>query len=216
MTASKTARMGLMNPVGSDAFVTSDFSQTFGILDQNPGVLVVANAAARPTNYTAAQNGSLVYQSDLNVLWVWTQPNSGTVGQWTRVGTSGFLGQFSNSGTVSTSTTSYANGPQVCSGTVTLPGGRPILAMFSWDYITNGYGRTVLSYWENNVRIYDRPIFGYTGDITSGATWLYRNPAPVSSLSLTVKLTISTYNAAAPNGGGTSTISNGAMAVFEL
>lgn len=216
MTASKTARLGLMSPVGSDAFVTADFSQTMAILDANPGVLPVANAAARPTTYTAAQHGSQVYQTDLNIVWSWYQPNSGVTGQWVRVGNTGYLGQFANSGTVATSTTAYANGPTITSGTITVPGGRPILVLVSWDRLDNQYKRSVVSYWENNVRIVDKLFPGYTSDVTAGSFWLYRAPAPVSSLSLTIKLTLAAYNAAAPNGGGTSTIGNGLFAVFEV
>lgn len=216
MTASKTARLALMNPVGSDAFVTSDFSQSFSILDQNPGVFVVPNAASRPTNYAVPQHGSLVWQTDLAIMWAWNQPNSGTVGSWVRVGKKGFLGQFTNSGTVSTSTTAYANGPTVLSGTVTVPGGNSLVLMWSWDRLDNGYGRSVISYWENNVRMVDKAFYGYTGDITTSNYWWVSNPAPVNALTLTVKLTIAAYNAAAPNGGGTSTIGNASLAVFEL
>lgn len=216
MTASKTSRLALMNPVGSDAFVTADFSQTFGILDQNPGVLPVPNAASRPTTYNAAQHGSLVYQTDLNIVWAWYQPNSGTTGQWTRVGNTGYLNGYVNSSTISTSTTSYSSGPTIVSGSVTVPGGRGILVLWSWDRLDNQYGRSVVSYWENNVRIADKAFYGYTGDITLGSYWIYRNPAPVSSLALTIKLTLAAYNAAAPNGSGTSTIGNGSFAVFEV
>lgn len=215
MTASKTSRLGLMNPVGSDAFVTSDFSQTFGILDQNPGVLPVANAAARPTSYGTAQHGSLVYQTDLGIMLAWNQPNSGVTGQWVRVGTAGYLGISQNSGTVSTSTTAYANGPTVLSGTVTVPGGRPYLVLISWDRLDNQYGRSVVSYWENNVRIVDKAVYGWTGDFTDRVLWFYR-AAPSAATALTVKLTLAAYNAAPSNGGGTSTIGNAILALIEV
>jgi hypothetical protein len=212
MTASKTARLGLMNPVGSDAFVTADFAQAFGILDANPGILPVANQSSRPTSYTASQHGSLVYQTDLNILWSWYQPSSGVVGQWQRVGNIGYLNQFSNSGTVGTTTVNYSSGSSVITGTVTVPGGRPILVMLSWTRLDSTKGASVLSYWENNVKISDTEFYGWTGDSTSDTFWFYRNPAPNSSLSLSVKLTI-----AAKNGlGGTSTIGNSNLAIFEM
>jgi hypothetical protein len=205
-----------MNPVGSDAFLTTDFAQSFAVLDANPGVPVAPNAAARPSNYTASQHGSIVYQADLNILWVWYQPNSGVVGYWNRIGHFGTLGQFNNTGTVSTSTTNYSVGPTIVSGTVTVPGGRPLLLMWSWDRLDNNYGRSIISYWENNVRIVDKAFYGYTGDITTETYWWLSNPAPVNSLSLTVKLTLAAYNAAPPNGGATSTIGNASLTVIEM
>lgn len=216
MTASKTARLGLMSPVGSDAFLTSDFSQTMGILDANPGVPVVANAAARPTAYTAAQHGSMVYQADLNLLWVWYQPNSGTTGFWQRVNSTGFLGQFSNSGSVSTSTTNYSVGPTVASGTITVPGGRSIMVLMGWDRLDNNYNKCMVSYWENNVKITDKLFYAAgSSDATAAMFYLQRNPAPVNALSLTVKMTIAAYNAAPSNGGGTSTMTGGVLTVWE-
>jgi hypothetical protein len=215
MTASKTPRLGLMSPVGSDAFVTQDFATTFAALDANPGVAVVANAAARPTSYTAAQNGSLVYQADLNIVWVWSQPSSSQVGQWVRVGNTGLLAGFGNGGSVSTSTTNYANGPTVMSGSLTVPGGRPLLILLAWGQLDNYYGRSVVSYWENNVRIQDIPHYGYQGDLTGDVTWIQR-PAVSSSLALTVKVTVAAYNAAPPNGGATSTMGNSGITIWEL
>lgn len=216
MTANNTSRLRLMSPVGSDAFVTTDFSTTFGILDQNPGVLPVDNAAARPSNYTTAQHGSQIIQMDLGILWTWYQPSSGVAGVWQRVGNTGFLAEFGNSGVVSTSTTNYAAGPTVASGTFTLPGGRPMLVMISWLRFDNYYGPCIASYWENNTRVLDIPWYGSQGGFSPGTFWLYRNPAPSASLSVTTKLTIASYNASPPNGGGTTAMGNANLAFFEV
>jgi hypothetical protein len=216
MTTSKTSRLGLMSPTGSDAFVTQDFADTTAILDANPGVYVCANAAGRPTTYTSAQDGSLVYQKDLRVLLAWDQVSSGVTGTWKRINPIGFLGQMSNSGSVSTSTRTYSSGPTIVTGTITVPGGRPILVMGQWGQSRNDYGQVVLSYWENNVRIADMPFEAWTDYLVNNNFWLYRNPAPDAQLSLTVKLTLASYNASPPNGGGTSSISNTNLAIFEV
>lgn len=216
MTASKTGRLGLMSPTGSDAFVVGDFSDTFGKLDASPGVPPIPNAAARPSTYTSAQHGSQVFQTDLGIdLW-WNQPTSGVAGQWVRKTGQGFLAQYVNSGTVSTSTRTYASGPNVVSGSVTLGGGRPIVVMLSWDRLDNDNGRNVVSYWENGTRVYDKFFFGYTGDVSAGTFWVYRNPAPSTGGSVSFAMTIAAYNASSPNGGGTTTMGNGIMSIFEL
>lgn len=220
MTASKTPRLGLMNPVGSDAFVTSDFSQTFSILDANPGVVVVPNAASRPTNYTAAQHGSLVYQSDLNILWSWNQPTSGSAGAWRRVGNVGLLGQSAASGLVTTTTTTYTSGVQVAALTVTVPGGRPIQVAINWEILGNTYNKAVVSYWENNVLIASRPYYGLpptaSGSPVSANSWIFgRDPAPNASLSLAAKVTVSSYPASSPNGSGTTSAQGVSLAIWE-
>jgi hypothetical protein len=220
MTASKTPRLGLMNPVGSDAFVTADFSTTFGILDLNPGTLVVPNAASRPTNYTSAQHGSLVYQSDLNILWSWNQPTSGSAGAWRRVGNVGLLGQSAASGLVTTTTTTYTSGVQVAALTVTVPGGRPIQLAISWDILGNTYNKAVLSYWENNVLITSRAFYGQaptaSGAPVSAGDWVFaRDVAPSASLSLAAKVTVSSYPASSPNGSGTTSAQGVSLTIWE-
>lgn len=220
MTASKTPRLGLMNPVGSDAFVTTDFSTTFGILDTNPGTLVVPNAASRPTNYTSAQHGSLVYQSDLNILWSWNQPTSGSAGAWRRVGNVGLLGSSAASGLVTTTTTTYTSGVQVAALTVTVPGGRPIQIGVSWDILGNTYNKAVLSYWENNVLITSRAFYGLAptasgAPVSAGAWILARDVAPSASLSLAAKVTVSSYPATSPNGSGTTSAQGVSLTIWE-
>ena len=216
MTASKTPRLGLMNPVGSDAFVPLDFSSSFIKLDANPGVLPVPNAAARPADYTAAQHGSLVHQLDLNILWSWNQPTSGSAGAWRRVGNTGLLGSSVPTGSTSTTTTSYNSGVQVAALSVTVPGGRPIQVNISWTELGNTYEKSVVSYWENNVRILDR-VFGFLRPpvASAGDFTFARDPAPNASLVLATKVTIASYAAAAPNGGGTTQMGGGQITIWE-
>lgn len=220
MTASKTPRQGLMNPVGSDAFVTTDFATTFGILDANPGTFIVPNAASRPTNYTSAQHGSMVYQSDLNILWSWNQPTSGSAGAWRRVGNVGLLGQSGASGLITTTTTTYSSGVQVAALTVTVPGGRPIQVSINWEILGNTYNKAVVSYWENNVLIVSRPYYGpnpnNSGTPVSANSWTFaRDPAPNASLTLATKVTVASFNASPSNGGGTTYAQGVAIAIWE-
>ena len=106
MTASKTPRLGLMRPVGSDPFLTDDFKESFDKLDTMPGTLPVPNAASRPTGWGPAQHGNKILQTDVGVEWFWDQPSSSTPGKWTRIASKGSLGSFQNSGSVSTIVTS--------------------------------------------------------------------------------------------------------------
>jgi hypothetical protein len=215
MTASKTPRLGLMNPVGSDAFVVQDFTATMAILDANPGVPIVANAAARPTSYTQAQHGSQIYQADYGIVWVWHQPTS-SAGFWRRVGNVGLISQFSTSATTSTTTTNYALGPVVVSGDVTIPGGRPYKIDMSWDSLGNTYQKSVVSFWEGNTRIFDRVFYGSLPAAASGGGTWFTRPAPSSAFTFTAKMTIASFNATAPNGSGTTTIIGPSLAITEV
>jgi hypothetical protein len=216
MTASKTARLALMNPAGSDAFTTDDFADTFQKLDANPGILPVPNAASRPSNYTAAQHGSIVHQLDLGILWTWFQPSSGSAGYWRRLGNYGFLGLSSGSGLVTTTNTNYNTGVQVASLSVTIPGGRPITVKMAWDQINNSYSRAVLGYWENNVLIYSETVYApQTPYPMQGEVTFIRDIAPNAALNLTAKMTLSSYNAAPPNGGGTTQVAGATLTIWE-
>lgn len=218
MTASKTPRLGLMSPVGSDAFITTDFSQTFGILDANPGMAVVANAASRPTTYTTAQHGSMVFQTDLAVIWFWNQPTSGSVGAWSRVGNKGLLSQTTQAaGTITATTTNYASGTQVVTNAVTAPGGRALLVMASWGTLGNSNGNNVVSIWESTNRLADRFFYGYNSDKTggSGMTQFVVSP-PTTQTNYNFRMTIAAFNDSPPDGGGTTRITGGVLTVFEL
>jgi hypothetical protein len=210
MTASKTARLGLMSPVGSDAFVTTDFSQTFGVLDANPGTAVVANAASRPTSYTTAQHGSMVFQTDLGILWFWNQPSSGSVGAWARVGSKGLLADTTPSGQVSTTQTNAANGAQSATVTVTVPGGRPVLVILSWDFLNSSQGQNVVSFWEGSTRL-DKYVWEWYNDLSSG-TFTYARPVVPTQQNITYRMTI----AANPGDGGTVRMTGGKITVIEV
>jgi hypothetical protein len=137
MTASKTPNLGLMSPVLADAFNPDDFDTTFAIIDANPGIQVVANQASRPTGYSTAQHGRMVWQADQNILWIWNQPTSLVGGVWVRSGSKGWLGGAGNASTVSTTAISTATAPTVVSTTVMVPGGRPQLILYKWVFIGN-------------------------------------------------------------------------------
>lgn len=217
MTASKTPRLSLMSPVGSDAFVVGDFSDTFGKIDAQPGILPVPNAAARPNTWTTAQHGSVILQTDFAILLEWNQPSSAAPGSWLRLNGQGFQAQYTNSGSVSTSTRNYASGPVVVSGTFTLPGGRPLLLNVGWDaFFNDTAGKNVLSYWENGTRVWDRVFYGWRGEGNAWSVAFYRNPAPSASASVAVRLSIAAYNASPDNGGGTTTISNTILTAIEI
>lgn len=210
-----------MSPVASDSFVTSDFADTFATLDANPGILTVPNEASRPSNFTAAQHGRMIWQSDHNILWIWNQPTTGTVGAWQRVGSSGFLARFASTGTVSTVTTDRNLGPTVCSGTVVIPGGRPYLVMFKWDVASSQGSRIITRYWENDVPILDQ-VFNdvlyptVPGTAPSAKAFYYWRPAPLTALTMRCKLSISSFNDAHPWGSGLTTMTGGIMHIIEV
>lgn len=216
MTASKTPRQGLMSPVGSDAFITADFADTFAKLDAAPGIAVVSNAASRPTTYTTAQHGSMVYQQDYNILWSWNQPTSGSVGSWRRVGNIGLLGQAFNSGSVSTTTTNYTLGPTATNIDIVIPGGRPYLVTMSWDQFGNTYDKTVMSFWEGTTKVFDKFFPGKVSPAHTANSWWTMRPAPSSQQTVSFKMTVASFNATAPNGSGTTTITGAALAVWEM
>lgn len=216
MTASSTPRLKIMRPVGSDAFLVADFVAMADILDANPGTVIVPNAASRPSNYTSANHGQKVYQTDYNIEWSWNQPSSGSAGAWRRVGNSGLLGQSVASGLVTTTGTAYATGVQVAALTVTVPGGRPIQVAINWDILGNTYEKAVVSWWENNVRIFDRVIWGKAPTAaSSGSVVFARDVAPSAALSLATKVTIASFNAAPANGGGTTSAQGFSISIWE-
>lgn len=229
MTASKTANLGLMNPVGSDAFTTTDFASTFQTLDTVPGVLVVPNQASRPTGWSASQHGRMVWQADLNAMWIWVQPSSGTAGSWSRQGNVGFLGGNRNGGTVNTTAITVASAPNLVSVTVMIPGGRPVLIFYDWIFIGNSTARAAtLNLIANSVNIWETRHPGvtwdkaYTPDNTyppgSGLSYYYR-PANSVAESVTFQLRLRCQDPASAGnqaGGGTSSISNCGLNIFEV
>jgi hypothetical protein len=158
----------------------------------------------------------MVYQQDLNILWSWNQPTGGSVGAWRRVGNVGFLGQAFNSATLTTTTTNYSNGPTVNSIDVVVPGGRPLLVTMSWDFFTNTNEKAVLSYWENNTKQFDVFIRSKPSPAFSANTWWAMRPAVSNGQTINFKMTIASFNASAPNGSGTTTMTGAALAVWEM
>lgn len=205
MTASKTPNLGLLNPVASDPFQTTDFANTMGIIDQNPGIMTVPNQASRPTGYTSAQHGRRVWQTDQNIEWTWAQPSSGSPGFWQRVGPRGSIASSWSGAQISTSTTNRATGVTVgeFKGLV-IPGGRPLKVGWMADWIGNSAGVCMFSFWENNVRVTDIHHTGFT--FSAGQTiphaqgfFLYRFPGG-NQQSIDYRLTMAAHEA----WGGTS------------
>lgn len=223
MTASKTPNLGLMNPVASDPFVIEDFSNTFGILDQNPGVLTVPNQASRPTNFTAAQHGRIVLQADQQILWMWNQVNSGVTGGWSRVGNKGLIGEFQNGGTVATTTINRDLGPTVVQGSVLIPGGRPFLALFNYGIATSVGSRIIVSYWEDNVRLLSQVFNGVDpsarpapGTTPLATAYYWMRPAPTVARTINFKVSIAAFGDVHPWGGGYTAVTDGKLHIIEL
>jgi hypothetical protein len=222
MTASKTPNLGLMNPVGSDPFLTSDFSDTFGRIDAAPGIAVVANQSARPTGWTSNQHGRHVWQADQNIEWVWNQPSSSSPGAWQRTFAKGQLAIASVGSFLSTSNTNYATGPTIISiSNLIIPGGRPIRISYWYDWLANDYGQSVISYWENGVDIYDnfhdgRSFRDNFPEPHVNSHRFSRNPAPSAQITMSFSITLSARNDVVPYGGGTSTIAGTWLEVEEI
>lgn len=220
MTASKTPNLGLMNPVGSDTFQVTDFSTTFGILDQNPGILTVPNQASRPTGWGAAQHGRRVWQGDQNIEWVWYQPSSSVGGVWQRTYPKGWLGGASG-GNASTGSNTLGQGPVVLSLTLLVPGGRPIMLVHGHDDASNETtGTTALSIWQNGTMVRYDYFFGRHSsqpqtNSTYGMVYFILNPAPTTQQSVNYQLQLNTW-INLPTNSGISSISGATMDVYEL
>lgn len=219
-TASHTPNLGLMSPVGSDDFDTTDFSTTNAILDANPGTLTVANQAARPTGWNVNQNGRRVLQADQGIEWWWNQPSSITPGVWQRVAPKGWLGGTFTGGSVSSASTTAVT---VASLPLLIPGGRPVLVFYSflWATQTNlSNGQIEVDYLENGVAVSNKVHngTGYNGgnpNLPPGSGMMYylRNIAPTTQRSVT--FSISVRNAVG-HPIGTAAIFNTTFDVFEI
>lgn len=222
MTASKTPALGLMNPVGSDPFLTSDFAQTFQAIDAAPGIVTVANQSARPTGWNSNQHGRRVWQADQNIEWVWVQPSSSSPGSWQRTFAKGVLANAQVGGFLGTSNTNYATGPTIVSiPSVIIPGGRPIRVTYWYDWLANDYGQSVITYWENGVQTYDNfhdgRLFGDNfPEPHVNSHRFYRNPAPSSQVTMSFSITLSARNDTPPHGGGNSLIAATWLEIEEV
>lgn len=229
MTASKTANLGLMNPVGSDPFLTTDFAQSMGILDQNPGVLVIPNAASRPSNWNASQHGRMVWQADLTVMWVWVQPSSLSAGSWVRQGNKGWLGTGINRALVSTTAQSLAAAPTVCSTQVMLPGGRPTFIFYDFSYAGNDPVKyATLHVLANGVDICEAQHIGngwsnaYTANFPyppGNQSFGFVRPASGAQENINFSIKVRARDPAVVGslwGGGTSFVANCEINIFEM
>ena len=220
MTASKTPNLGLMNPVGSDDFEVSDFSTTFGILDQNPGSFTVPNQASRPTGWGAAQHGRRVWQADQNIEWVWYQPSSSVGGIWQRTYPKGWLGG-AGGGNASTGNTTFGQGPVVLSATVLVPGGRGVQVSYHfYDCLNETTGTSIVSIWANGAmlgfkyhpgRVNSQPLL-YS---VAGTFYYTYNPAPSTQQSINYQLQLNAENFN-PANAGVSSIRDAWLDIYEI
>lgn len=220
MTASKTPNLGLMNPVGSDDFQVADFSTTFGILDQNPGILTVANQASRPTGWSTAQNGRRVWQADQNIEWVWYQPSGGVGGVWQRTYSKGLLAS-AGAGNASTGNTTFGQGPVLQSITTLVPGGRSLRIEYTFYDCTNETtGTSIVSVWENGGLVGYKYHLGRLGSnpltysVASGFSYI-RNPAPTTQASVNYQLQLNAENFN-PANAGVSSIRDAYLNIYEV
>jgi hypothetical protein len=222
VTATKTPNLGLISPTTTDDFKTTDFAETFGILDLNPGIFCVANQASRPTTWTEKQHGRTCRQMDQLIDWVWVQPTSGSTGIWKRTAGKGVLYTQTTSGAVSSAATVYTAGATVIqTPSIILPGGRPIKVTVRWDTCGNTSGIGVGSYWEGSSLINSRAINGYDYPSNQwarlglgGQFFAIRDIAPTTQVSVAFRWTISAY--ALSGTGGTTTTRGTVMVVEEV
>lgn len=218
-TASKTPNLGLMNPVGSDTFDIIDFQNTMSILDQNPGILTVANQASRPTGWSANQHGRRVMQADQGIEWWWNQPSSSVAGQWSRVSPKGWLAGTFHGGSVSGTTTDAV----VASLSVLIPGGRPVTVLYSflWATHTNlSNGQICVDYRENGTLITSRVHngTGYNGGDPhnppdSGMMYFLRNVAPTTQQTITFSISVRSFPG---HPAGTASIWDTTFDIYEI
>lgn len=215
MTASKTPNLGLFNPVGTDPFLTADFSESMGILDQNPGRLVVPNQASRPSTWGVNQHGRAVLQADQGIEWYWYQPSAPTPGVWKRLNGKGLLAVSQTGGSLSTSNQNYSNPLTLVQLTnVLIPGGRPYRVTFSAEWWENTQGVSIATVFENGSMLSFYHVTGRTfgQHPYPGVHGLsISRPAPSSQVTITFKLGLSSHTGF----GGTCTVFGPALEVEE-
>lgn len=218
MTANTSPRLALMLPQNSDPFNPDDYVATFTKLDNTPGVTLVANFAALPTNLTSAQHGSPYMQLDNGSEWYWYQPSSGSPGSWKRRNSLGVLGQANQTASsISTTTTVAASGPTLCTLTIpNMPGGRWLGLMVNVA-IGNSHGVSVCSVWVNSALFREISFYGNAGNHFSNYVTLAYPPVAAGS-TLTVRLSIRAAVIAVQNGGfgTTSAVPPSGVTVQEM
>jgi hypothetical protein len=225
MTASSTPNLGLMLPVVADPFTSDDFRDTFTKLDNAPGVSVIPNQASRPTGLSTLQHGRMYWQADLNVMWIWNQPTSIVAGAWVRLGGFGLLATASNPTQINSTSINWTTAPVAVSLSAMVPGGRPCLVMYNWQYVANDHSRQVtINMVENSSSQLERRHTGSSFGINTGlppwaSSYFYIRPAQATQQSVTFQLRIRAQDPAlvgADQGGGTSSIWQPTLSVFEL
>jgi hypothetical protein len=220
VTATTTPKLGLISPVTTDDFKTDQFAQTFGVLDENPGIFCVANQAARPTTWTHLQHGRTVRQLDQGIDWWWDKPLSGSTPVWRRLAGKGVLHTQTNGSSVSSSTTTYTAGATVIqTPSILIPGGRQIRVTVRWDTMGNTLGIGMGHYWEGSTLTNSWGVNGF--DTTqgqwgrTGAAGYYmivRDIAPTTQVSVEFKWAISAMIGV----GGETIIRNTKLQVEEI
>jgi hypothetical protein len=220
-TATTTPKLGLISPTNTDQFSTADIANSMGVLDGSPGILPVANQAARPTTWTHLQHGRTIRQLDQGIDWWWDKVDSSATGTWRRTSSKGILYSQTNGSSVSSATTTYASGATVIdTPTVLIPGGRQIRVIVRWDTFGNSAGLAMGHYWEGSTLVnswgvngFDstQSIWGQTG--LAGHFMIVRNIAPTTQVNMTFKWAISAFVSGV---GGTTYIRNTSLMVEEI
>lgn len=225
MTASKTSALQLMSPTTADQFDPADFAETFAILDDNPGILTVANQASRPTGWSSDQHGRHVWQADTNIMWVWNQPSSVVAGVWTRRGGFGHLGGASNPTQINSTAQTWTAAPTAVAVNVMVPGGRPVLVMYNWEYIANDHSRQItVNLIANSTSIMERRHTGSAFGINPGLPpdaksyyWIYSASPTQQQINFQLRVRALDPAVVGPDqGGGTSTIWSPRLDVIEV
>lgn len=229
MTASKTPNLGLMSPVLSDSFDPQDFVETFGILDQNPGIRQIPNEVGRPSNLGSNQHGRMYWQADQNIMWVWDQPSSVVAGNWRRSGSKGWLGGAYNAAQVNTTAMSVNTAPTIVNVNTMAPGGRPLLILFRWVFIGNDSAKfATINLLANSSNLHEARFNGNGFGVAYSSTWPYPPQstqygfvysAPSAQTNINFQLKLRCQDPAvvgSAQGGGTCFIIQTSMDVFEL
>lgn len=218
-TAALTSRLGLMDPVDSDFFKSSDFKASMEILDAVPGTLPVANLAAlNALTWTTAQHGSRVLQLDNGAEWYWYAPSG--AGVWKRTNTIGVVATGTLGAPVTTTVTT--SGPTFLrTPTFTAPGVRSLRIdlyagvdnPIAWNSLV------ILDLYDNGVNLQEWSLRAGQRWNNNGISFFNSvyidNPTAGSSHQISV--TIRAANAVfSIGGGGTAGVHDATLRVIEV
>jgi hypothetical protein len=210
-TASTTSKLGLMYPVDSDLFESSDFEQTMTILDGRPGVQTVGNYASLPTGLTDAQYGLLFMDGSNRSLWMWAGVANGG---YIRANSMGILSIAYQGSDVATTTTVQASGPTLATLTFYNPGGRYLRFEVSPQALLNdGTAHAVgIDFWLDGALVAERGIqCGTPQGNAPSISFVY--PPLTNNTNHTFRVSMRATNGS----GGTATSKAGLQAmVYEL